>query len=223
MILLVAATAGCSPPDDRLAELGRESCQRQAEQNRIIARQTEQATQTTGQLLEADARARQEMVQLQREMAEADATARQELLGIQEELVRRDADGREELNTLQRETHAAVAAQQETLDRHRQAVEDERRKLAEERHRAPIIAAAITQVGLVLACLAPLALCAYLLYVLRHTAADDDPAVTELLIEELAGDRPKLLAPRPTEEEEPLWLSGPEDAPDPGVDLLEPE
>jgi len=58
--------------------------------------------------------------------------------------------------------------------------------------RAPIIAAAITQVGLWLVCLAPLALCGYLLYVLRH-AGDDDAAVTELLIDEIIAEHPRLL------------------------------
>lgn len=63
--------------------------------------------------------------------------------------------------------------------------------------------------------------CAYLLYVLRHTSGDDDPAVTELLIEELAGNRPRLLAPDPTEEDQRPSLPRPEEAPDAGMDLLE--
>ena len=62
-------------------------------------------------------------------------------------------------------------------------------------HRAvrkgPIIAAAVTQVGLILACLAPLALCVYLLWSLKSTTAEDE-AMTELLVEELSSDRPRL-------------------------------
>ena len=81
-------------------------------------------------------------------------------------------------------------------------MEAERRQIAGERQRAPIIAAAITQVGLILACLAPLALCAYLLWSLKSTAEQDE-AVTELLVEELTSEHPRFLLPGPPRPEQP--------------------
>ena len=55
-----------------------------------------------------------------------------------------------------------------------------------------MIAAAIVQVGLILGCLAPLALAAYLIHTLRHSS-EDDSAVTELLVSEIVTDRPRFL------------------------------
>ena len=62
--------------------------------------------------------------------------------------------------------------------------------------RVSVVAAVITQVGMIVACLLPLLLCAYLLFVMR-AGRDNDEAVTELLIEELVAERPRLLLPRP--------------------------
>ncbi len=179
MIPFLLIVAGCSSSDDRLIELGQQSCDRQAQQNDTIATQAKQVTETT------------------RQFVEAEGQARQEILRIQSELVDRDAQCRQELNTLQRETQAAVEAGRQNLDRQREDLEAERRQIATERQRAPIIAAAIQQVGLWLACLLPLALCGYLLHVLRHTA-NNDVAVTELLVEELTTDRPRFLLSGPS-------------------------
>jgi hypothetical protein len=68
----------------------------------------------------------------------------------------------------------------------------ERREIAAARQRAPVVAAAIQYGFLVLACLAPLGLAGYLIYVMRHSSADDD-TVTQLLIEELVAEWPRLL------------------------------
>ena len=54
-----------------------------------------------------------------------------------------------------------------------------------------IIAAAITNIGLLLACLLPLVLCWYLLT--RRVEPADDQAVAEVLLEDLVADRPLLL------------------------------
>jgi hypothetical protein len=56
-----------------------------------------------------------------------------------------------------------------------------------------VIAAAITDVGLVLACLLPLLLCWHLLRSLHRES--NDPVLTEILIEEIASDSPTLLLP----------------------------
>ncbi len=111
-----------------------------------------------------------EMSQLNREVAQA----HQELISLQHDL----------------------EEQQVQVNRQRDQLESERREIAKHRHRDPIIAAAISSVGLVLACLVPLALAGYLLYCLRNQK--DDPVVTELLIEEITSEQPTLLPlPRP--------------------------
>jgi DNA repair exonuclease SbcCD ATPase subunit len=118
-----------------------------------------------------------EMSQLNREVAQA----HQDLVGLQQNL----------------------EEQQVQVNHQRDELESERREIAKQRHRDPIIAAAINNVGLVLACLIPLALAGYLLYCLRNQ--DDDEAVGELLIQELTTDRPLLLplAPGPATDERP--------------------
>ena len=57
--------------------------------------------------------------------------------------------------------------------------------------RDPIIAAAITNIGLLLVCLLPLVLCWYLLH--RRVEPADDQAVAEVLLEDLVTNRPLLL------------------------------
>ena len=204
MIPFLLIVAGCSSSDDRLIELGQQSCDRQAQQNDTIATQAKQVTETT------------------RQFVEAEGQARQEILEIQSELVDRDAQCRQELNTLQRETQAAVEAGRQNLDRQREELEAERRQIATERQRAPVIAAAIQQVGLWLACLLPLVLCGYLLYVLRHSS-HDDAAVTELLVEELTTDRPRFLLRGPPATADQLVLPTTEAKPDPGIAESRPD
>jgi hypothetical protein len=209
MTLLLLIVIGCSPSDDRLVELGQQACDRQARHNQAIADQSQQTTETTHQFVESSADARKDMIELQRELVEAEAEARSELVQIQQDLVDRDAQCRQELTELQRDSQSSAQAERQSVDRQREDLATERRQIADERQRAPIIAAAIAQVGLVLACLLPLVLCGYLLYVLRHSG-DDDAAVTEMLIEELVADRPRFL---------PTLGSGiGEDPPVPGIE-----
>ena len=73
------------------------------------------------------------------------------------------------------------------------ALEAERKAIAARRHRDPIIANAVTGVGLTLACLLPLVLCWYLLRSVHDE--QDDAIVTEILIEELGSEHPTLLPP----------------------------
>ena len=209
-ILLLILVTGCSSPDDRLVELGQQACDRQTQQNQIIADQSQQVTETTHQFIKSSGDARKDMIELQRELVEAEANARNELVRVQQDLVDRDVQCRQDLNKLQRKSQSALQVERHSIDRQREGLEAERRQIAEERQRAPIIAAAIAQVGLVLACLLPLVLCGYLLYVLRHSG-DDDAAVTELLIGEIVADRPRFL-PSP-------GLTVAEERPLPGIEL----
>ncbi|MEA1950676.1 MAG: hypothetical protein U9N87_04785 [Planctomycetota bacterium] len=187
--------SGCDE-SERLARMARQSTERQAEQNREMAKLNRQVSENAGQLVEADREARQEMTQLQREIVE------------------RDAQCRGELNTLQQH-----------LDRQRQGLEDERRDIAQRRHRDPIIATAITQIGLVLACLLPLLFCIYLLRALRNEEVSNQ-AVAELLVEELLVKESPLLGSQKSErpaisvERPPELPAAPEDdASDDATDL----
>ncbi|HEV2968426.1 MAG TPA: hypothetical protein VGY55_00465 [Pirellulales bacterium] len=89
-----------------------------------------------------------------------------------------------------------IDAQRGHLDEQRTVLEDERRAIAAERVRDPIIANALTGAVVLAACALPLMLA---FFVLRgsHKSDPDDAALSELLVHELVADKP-LLLPRPT-------------------------
>jgi hypothetical protein len=123
------------------------------------------------QYAERQAEQSQQMVELQREVAKGTR-----------QLVEADAQARKEIAVLQRE----VGRQQNQL-------EADRRAISAQRHRDPIIAAAITNVGLLLACLLPLVLCWYLL---RPCPVENIEAdVNEILLREITSQQPLLLPP----------------------------
>ena len=106
------------------------------------------------------------------------------------ELNREVADAHKELVGLQHD----LEEQQANVNRQRDQLESDRREIAGHRHRDPIIAAVINNVGMVLASLIPLGLAGYLLYSLN--SQKDDPIVTELLIEEITSEQPMFLSPQ---------------------------
>ena len=126
--------------------------------------------------LERQSEQNRRMSELQREVAEGSR-----------QLVEADAKAREEMVALQRE----VQAERSEFGRQRDVLEEDRRDLAAKRRTDPIIATAITNLGLLLACLLPLVLCWYLLR--RPNEPADDQAVAEVLLEDLTADRPLLL------------------------------
>lgn len=166
-LVILLAMAGCSRPpdmrDQRLAEFARQSMQEQAKQNEYLARQAEAVVQESQQLAEAS-----------KELVASDALARQDLIGSQERLT------------------AQLHQQQAAVDAGRDQLEEERKRLAQQRHRDPLLAAAIENVGLIVACLLPLLVC---IYVIRQMGSGepDDAAVAELLVCELTSDQPRLL------------------------------
>jgi len=103
-------------------------------------------------------------------------------------LVEADAQTREEMVTLQRE----MQSERLVIGQQRDALEDERRGFAASRRLDPIIATAIGNVGLLVACLAPLILGWYLLRSLVEPA--DDQAISELLLDDLVATKPILLS-----------------------------
>ena len=152
MIVILFLTTGCESPDGRLLELSERSLQRQAEQNRQMAEQSQRIADATAELIAADALARQEFSELSQ--------------GLQ--------------------------AERASIDRQHESLEEDRRKIAGQRHRDPIVAAAISTCGLIIACGLPLVLCAYLLHVLQHRTAPDE-ALVELFLEDLLAKQPRLL------------------------------
>ena len=97
-----------------------------------------------------------EMSQLNREVAQG--TKR---------LVEADAQSRTELVALQQD----LRADQTAVNHGRDRLEAERKEIAAQRNRDPVVANAIDGVGLVLACLIPLLFCWFLL---RRVRADSD-------------------------------------------------
>jgi len=111
-------------------------------------------------------------------------------------LVEADAQGRRE-NV---ELHRQIEAERSGINQQRDALEQERRQMADERNRDPIIAESIRAAAGLIAAILPLAVCVYLLRGLFHKS--DDEAMAEVLIEELVAHKPLLAEP------EGLFLPG---------------
>jgi hypothetical protein len=135
----------------------------------------------------------QRMAELQNQVAEGS-----------KRLVEADAESREKFLAIQDNLRADQAA----VGQQRDKLEVERREIAAQRIRDPIIAASIVQIGLWLACLLPLILAGYLVYAMRETTNQDDAIVAEFLVTDIAAEHPLLLGP-PTSPE-PLQLPKPE-------------
>ena len=73
LALLAFSWAGCNT-DARLVKQAEKASDRQAEQNRQIARQNQEIAQATNQLVAADAQARKEALALQRDLQTEQAT-----------------------------------------------------------------------------------------------------------------------------------------------------
>jgi hypothetical protein len=117
-----------------------------------------------------------QMAELQKEVAEGSR-----------QLVEADAKARKEMVALQRE----VQAERGGVSRQRDVLEDERRKIAAKRRVDPVIAAAITDLGLLVACLLPLVLGWHLLH--QRVEPADDQVIAEVLLDNLVANRPPLL------------------------------
>jgi predicted PurR-regulated permease PerM len=98
-----------------------------------------------------------------------------------QELVTADAHTRDKLLQAHAQLQQTLQAQQSQLDSQRENLEQERRAIAGERVREPMIAQAITAATLSLACLFPLGLAGYMLYCSQQAQAET-AAFNELLI-----------------------------------------
>lgn len=181
-VLIPGMIVGCSrAPDERLAEFAQQTMMEQTRQNQRMADQSEAIVDESHQLAEAA-----------KELVERDAEARRELIAAQQEL-------RSQLN----EQQSAIYTGHERL-------EQDRREIAEQRHRDPIIAAVIQDIGLIIACLLPLLIAVQVIWQMQ-SQEPDHAAVAELLTLYMTSEEPLLLpGPRlhqgalPQEEERTL-------------------
>ena len=108
------------------------------------------------------------------------------------ELVERDAEARRELITAQQELTTQLNEQQSAIYTGHDQLEQDRREIAEQRHRDPIVAAVIQNFGLVIACMLPLIVAVYVIRQMQ-SQEPDHAAVAELLTLELTSAEPRLL------------------------------
>ena len=181
-VLLLATIGGCGKaPDERLADFAQQSMAEQRKQNDRIAHQSQAVVEESHQLAE---------------------TAKA--------LVERDAEARRELIAAQQELTSQLNEQQSAIHTGHQQLEQDRREIAEQRHREPITAAAIQNIGLTLACLLPLVVAVFVIRQMQ-SQEPDHAAVAELLILEMTADEPRLL-PGPMSQRHALTHDDPEEA-----------
>jgi hypothetical protein len=137
------------------------------------------------------------LVEMARENAAREAERQQQMTDLQKQvaegarqLAESDAKARENLTAMQHDLQTAQAE----IGHQRDLLEDDRREIAAQRRSDPIIAAVITDIGIILACLLPLALAAYVLWAACR-ARESDSAVAELLVQEMVASEPRLLLP----------------------------
>ena len=106
-------------------------------------------------------------------------------------LVEADSQARQEMLQAQAGLQEEIQLARNNVDRQRDLLESERREMADQRFRDPIVAESIGAVGLTIACLLPLFLAGYIVHCLRRNI-DSDEALSELLVMEIAGEQPGL-------------------------------
>ena len=160
MLVTLAVLGGCSRSDQRLVEMANQSIATQHEQNDAMARQSESVLKESHELAVAAG-----------------------------QLVDRDAQARRDLIQADAQLHDAIHDERVSVDRQRAELDQERRTLAAERQRDPVIAMAILEAATLLACVAPLVLAAYALRQVGRTNSQSFE-LGELVLSELAaGDR----------------------------------
>jgi predicted small lipoprotein YifL len=163
-VLLLATIVGCGrEPDERLADFAQQTMSEQVRQNDRMADQSQAVVAESHQLAETA-----------KELVEHDAEARRELIAAQQELT------------------SQLNGQQSAIYTGHEQLEQDRREIAEQRHRDPIIAAVIQAFGLFIACLLPLVVAVFVIRQMQ-SQEPDHAAVAELLVLELTADEPRLL------------------------------
>ena len=122
----------------------------------------------------------------------------QQIAEASKHLVENDAQARKEMIAAHATLQKELQTERANINQQLTELESERREIAKQRGRDPIIAKTIGSVGLTLACLLPLLLAGYVIYSLNRSS-DDSDALSEMLVMEITAEKPKLLpiAPRP--------------------------
>ena len=130
---------------------------------------------------------------LEQQAAQNQAMAKQsqEVAEATRQLVEGDAKARQEMAATHRDLQTGLQSERKNIDRQHDALEKERRQIAAQRHRDPIVAQAIIQVGGYLAAVLPLVFVIVLLRAVRNE--DPDALVGELLLQEFTSERPLLI------------------------------
>jgi hypothetical protein len=163
-LLMLGVVGGCGrSADERLADFAQQTMTEQIKQNDRMADQSQAVVEESHQLAETA-----------KELVEHDAEARRELIAAQQELT------------------SQLNGQQSAIYTGHEQLEHDRREIAEQRHRDPIIAAVIQNIGLTLACLLPLLVAMFVFWQIQ-SQEPDHAAVAELLILEMTADEPRLL------------------------------
>ena len=139
------------------------------------------------------ARMAQESVQQQRSQNEEMTRLNREVAEGVKRLVESENESRKELTSLQRQ----IQRQQEDVGVQRDRLESERRRIASQRYRDSLLVPVLHHGGLLLVCALPSLLACYLLHA-WHGEPQNEVAISELLIEDFASDRPRLLPPDAT-------------------------
>lgn len=129
----------------------------------------------------------------QSRQSEAVAGNARQIAEATRELVKADADAREHFAKSSQKLQTELAQGYERIDQAREDLEAERKAIAAQRQRDPVIAEAIGGIGLLVVTIAPLALVGLLLYMVSR-AGPDEAAVSSLLISEVTSDQPRLLS-----------------------------
>jgi hypothetical protein len=138
------------------------------------------------QALAQQARRTERLVELSQQMATASR-----------QLVTADAEARRELLATQGKIQQQLQTQQADVLRQRDELDQERRELATQRGRDPIIAQAIGALGVTLGCLLPLLLAAHIWSSAQRGSADAETLVDYLTCE-LVSEEPTLLPLTPS-------------------------
>jgi hypothetical protein len=147
-----------------------------------------------------DQEVRELMIDLTRRHAAQQESLQRQSQALSEtsrEMVTADGQARKELIAFQERLQQDVQAEREDLNRQRDALEAERRQLAGQRHRDPLLATALIQaVTLIIATLPVIAL----ILLLRLARQEpESPEVNELLVETLLDNPHPRLLPSPDE------------------------
>lgn len=127
-----------------------------------------------------------------------------ELTEASRQLVESDAKARKELVDMQSNVQAQIEGQRQVVQQQRDSLEGERREIAHQRHRDPLIAAALVQAATLIVAALPIVALVLLIRAARQEPSD--VSVAELIIHDSTAEQPLLLS-RPLLEPDPKLIA----------------